>query len=642
MGVSLSSSLPPLNDSNKTAYLVNGVCDSSEPGVVTVSFGEADQTPVVTQPVTCTNNRFSDSINLDGVVLPGTITIAVTQGGDSDSVTVPNNSTNPLAFQSPLPEITELNKSAYPVGGSCNSLASATVNLTIGEAGQAVELDQDLACSDHRFSGVFDVTMVTADPVTITVTQVGSTDTDTDVETVSNAILVGVSLSSSLLPLDDSNKAAYLVSGVCDSSEPGVVTVSFGEADQTPVVTQSVTCTNNRFSASFNLESVRVNPVTVKVAQGSNEDSAVVNNEIQLFFNLPLPNLTEINKSTYPISGQCESSEGVLTVTMGGIGEPPELTQILTCSSDSSSDSFLDSIDVSHVTADPVTLVLTQGLNSEMATVSNEILVGVSLSSSLPNIDDSNKAAYLISGVCDSSESGVIVLTMGGIGEPPRVTQNLTCTNNRFSEAVNVGQLTANPIFIKVTQNSSFDSAIVDNNSTGGFFIHRPLLSFTDLNKTSYTVSGVCDSNVAGAVTLTIGSSLSQQLTCLNNRFSENVDVSLVREKPTSLVVIHGNQIDYDSINNLMTLAPVAACTSGGTGDSESDPKVICTYSELNTIRADVNGSGDIVNQYYALGVDIDASPSWSEGSPGCGAYDPVVGIAGTNPCSGLGTSATV
>ena len=182
VGVSLSSSLPPLNDSNKAAYLVSGVCDSSERGVVTVSFGEAQQTPVVIQSVTCANNRFSDSINLDGVALPGTIIIGVIQGIDLDSVTVPNNSTNPLAFQSPLPEITELNKSAYPVGGSCDSLASATVNLTAGEAGQAVELDQDLACSGHLFSGVLDVAMVTADPVTITVTQVGNIDTD--VETV--------------------------------------------------------------------------------------------------------------------------------------------------------------------------------------------------------------------------------------------------------------------------------------------------------------------------------------------------------------------------------------------------------------------------------------------------------------------------
>ena len=37
---------------------------------------------------------------------------------------------------------------------------------------------------------------------------------------------------------------------------------------------------------------------------------------------------------------------------------------------------------------------------------------------------------------------------------------------------------------------------------------------------------------------------------------------------------------------------------------------------------------------HYALGADIDASPSWSEGAAGCGAYDGT-DIATTSPCAG-------
>ena len=77
------------------------------------------------------------------------------------------------------------------------------------------------------------------------------------------------------------------------------------------------------------------------------------------------------------------------------------------------------------------------------------------------------------------------------------------------------------------------------------------------------------------------------------------------------------------------------SCTSGvGDGLSVENPIIICNYDELNNIRNDLNENNQL-NKHYALGRDIDAKPSWSQGSQGCVPYNEVKDIDSSNPCSG-------
>ena len=86
----------------------------------------------------------------------------------------------------------------------------------------------------------------------------------------------------------------------------------------------------------------------------------------------------------------------------------------------------------------------------------------------------------------------------------------------------------------------------------------RPLEAFTNTNKLSYVVRGTCESSIGETFTLRVGEEFQQQLTCSNNIFSEVIDISDVRAKPAHLVVIQGQRMDTESVDNQMTLAPPA------------------------------------------------------------------------------------
>ena len=65
------------------------------------------------------------------------------------------------------------------------------------------------------------------------------------------------------------------------------------------------------------------------------------------------------------------------------------------------------------------------------------------------------------------------------------------------------------------------------------------------------------------------------------------------------------------------------AATGNGT---TTGPYLICTYEQLKNItnppRAGMPSADYLTNQYYVLGDNIDASPSWSQGTGGCTAYN--------------------
>ena len=76
-------------------------------------------------------------------------------------------------------------------------------------------------------------------------------------------------------------------------------------------------------------------------------------------------------------------------------------------------------------------------------------------------------------------------------------------------------------------------------------------------------------------------------------------------------------------------------CLAGGRGTRE-DPIVICDYQGLQNIKNDINERG-VLDRFYALGADIDASASWREHHlPGesCLPYNGSA-IAPSKPCSG-------
>ena len=139
-----------------------------------------------------------------------------------------------------------------------------------------------------------------------------------------------ISFSITLNPLPslvESNKAAYLLSGFCDTSQNNKVRLRVWNKPTSTsnlIFDQLVDCTNNRFSELLDLSDIITEQFIVRANRFSLTDIVEVDNEILVPVDLSsLPQINDGNRMAYPISGDCGSSESIVTVTFGpeeGVG----------------------------------------------------------------------------------------------------------------------------------------------------------------------------------------------------------------------------------------------------------------------------------------------------------------------------------
>ncbi len=162
----------------------------------------------------------------------------------------------------------------------------------------------------------------------------------------------------------------------------------------------------------------------------------------------------------------------------------------------------------------------------------------------------------------------------------------------------------------------------------------------------SGTCSGTCTRKTAveiAALSSSSGWTVSTSGTTGNWNFGTTTQFPAVLYSGTSCETISGTNnitsnegdVNIPDCGDMLPGQPIAL------GDAPSVPIVISTYAQLKTIK---NG----LDKHYRLGNDIDASPSWSEGTSGCVAYNGSNGKAANgNPaatCTGftpIGNNAT-
>ncbi len=148
-------------------------------------------------------------------------------------------------------------------------------------------------------------------------------------------------------------------------------------------------------------------------------------------------------------------------------------------------------------------------------------------------------------------------------------------------------------------------------------------------NYESYSVGGVCSGTES--VSVQVGSTMTAVDTdCTNGEWlKEGIDTSsdVTANGPVTITATQDVTVSGTATSFSIT-ADVTRCVSQGAGTSSTDPHWICNYSDLKSMYSVTT------RKYFILGMDIDASPSWSEGDDGCGAFDGT-DIHDTSPCSG-------
>ena len=243
-------------------------------------------------------------------------------------------------------------------------------------------------------------------------------------------------------------------------------------------------------------------------------------------------------------------------------------------------------------------------------------------------------SAYALSGSC-SEEGREVALTLTDTETPANtVSDQSSCNGGTWAATVDAGDLGAGTVTIAVThsdpaenEGSASGTATRDNDIiiTLGDAPH-----IGEENESAYALSGTC-SEEGEEVTVTVGMATPtpHQPSCSNFAWTTGLDVSGLDDGEMTITIVHGGAT--------ITQIIYKGCVPGGSGSTADDPVVICTYSALNGIRTDVDES-DNLTKHYALGADIDASPSWSEGEEGCAPYEGVTIPEATDevtPCTG-------
>ena len=140
------------------------------------------------------------------------ITIRAEYGGIDTQETVTNNTTE-LAIDSDLASLTEANKGGYTVSGKCDPSLVGNLSIVVGQPDTtAVSVP---CANDKTFETQIDVSDVTYNPATITVTITVTQGTGPDIpvksRTVGNEILIPLTIDSNQPNLTEANKSAYRV-----------------------------------------------------------------------------------------------------------------------------------------------------------------------------------------------------------------------------------------------------------------------------------------------------------------------------------------------------------------------------------------------------------------------------------------------
>ena len=452
-----------------------------------------------------------------------------------------------LEVDTPGP-LTISNVGAYPVSGKCDSNLSGQVDVTIGEtnANALSDCDKD----NNTFSTSIDATGVVSNPVSMTVTH-GSQSVVIEVPNE----MVPLGIDTSLPPINLANAATYSVAGDCDSSITDLVNLTLSDEDSGTSLTENLTCANQRFSVELDVSAMRSDFVAISASHRTYRASArVANNMVLLSFNALVEEFNLSTASNYNLSGKCDSSlSGNVVVSVIGTN----ITESTTCDNDNT---FTVDLNASSVTDATLTF---QAIYGNVTVPSNLVpneMVLLSFNALVEEFNSSTASNYNLSGKCDSSLSGNVVVSVIGTN----ITESTTCDNdNTFTVDLNASSVTdATLTFQAIYGNVTVPSNLVTNITAQppqSLGIDASLPPINLANAATYSVAGDCDSSITDLVNLTLSdedssTSLTENLTCANQRFSVELDVSAMRSDFVAISASHRTYRASARVANNMVL----------------------------------------------------------------------------------------
>ena len=426
-GSSLSvDSLDMVTSANAASYMVSGNCENSQ-GSVTVTAG----TPNASASSACSGQRYTVTLDVSGVN-SNPMTVSISQGTNTiaPGVHPANDQNGPASAPTATAPSGAVGGASYSLAIDCNE-AHEEVSITGGQGLNPVT--QNYTCTSSG-SKTWSLTLAS------------------NVETTSSNILT---LSSE----DEHGNPAGSTTTVnvpIDTRSPRVVVTHGGNITEGSNATFTVTVTDgnlqsvnyaptlNQNSATLHPTSCTANPCTLTVSgatQGSLTLTVAANSVTDSVSNTgpsslvsstlsvggsslsvdSLDMVTSANAASYMVSGNCENSQGSVTVTAG----TPNASASSTCSGQR----YTVTLDVSGVNSNPMTVSISQGTNTIAPGTqpANDQNGPASAPTATAPSGAVGGASYGLAIDCNEAHEEVSIT--GGQGLNP-TTQNYTCTSS--------------------------------------------------------------------------------------------------------------------------------------------------------------------------------------------------------------------
>ena len=553
--------------------------------------------------------------------------------GDKEKIT-------PFSMNSLDSIIVGTDQGIYPVSGTCHeegTVIAVTVNDTFINNTLAVQPSPSPTCSSKAWSTTVDVSSL--NDGTLTVVAVYGEGDFTQEKTVSKdteAPTVVVSSSDNISP---ATKNTYGISGTCSENqrEVGLTLSDTGGTSLSPP-SQTICSSKIWTVSSWNVSSLADGNITLTFSHSdaagnsTKQTKTIIKSPSDIRVTVGAVSAINIsNVAAYSLSGTCiagassNNSEAV-TVTVGGATP----TSAPACTNEIWAATF----NLGNVVDGANIAISASYKNAPIATASvlKDVRAPTVALNTPPNVNRMTDSTYTLSGRCSESGRAVRIVARDSESTANEVSAQANCATTQWQKTMDITSLQAGTLNLRVSH-----SDLAGNEATAtGTANNNVIMTLTtpshidDDNELSYGVSGTC-SEEGEDITLSVGSvSPSTAPTCASFTWEvTGLDVSGLDDGAVTITAAHKSVTQTASIYK--------GCTpGGGDGASAANPIIICGYDDLNNIRNALDTSGDIT-KHYALGLDIDASSSWSAHSSEatCTAYNGT-DIATSTPCSGF------
>ena len=378
------------------------------------------------------------------------------------------------------------------------------------------------------------------------------------------------------LNITGANVRNYIIKGSCP--EDGTVNLTIRSQAPVPVscvggkwAHASIDTTSWPDHASYTLSATLTDGAG---NAGSSVNKSVPKDTTTLAVNINTPTpINANNKSSYPVSGGCSTSEGTLAVSVGG--------QSPAAAPSCSNGTWNTTIDVSSVsdnTSVAISVTLTSGTTATAnATVLKDV-VPPTLTITAPSaITLSNQSSYSVSGTCSGVDQSIEV----GIGT---LNFNTNCSSNSWTLTnKDVSALTASSITITADTTDLAGNPATQASANVVRDVLAPVLTMTtpDLNINAanvgtYTLQGNCEGTED--VIITIGALPAVTVSCSGNAWTLLAkDMSALNDGQNIAVVITQD----DAVGNRGTL--------NKTLDKDIAPPTVTLSSSLLVSSSNVN-----------------------------------------------------